>query len=100
MTDIPTLLASTAGVCASLGAIFYSLKRTLRFVQKASNGFDAIAALSEEIKPGDFTSFRDHVMHEMSPNSGGSLKDEVSAIKQMVADHTSDPELHIQRGRD
>jgi hypothetical protein len=94
MSDIPTLLGCIAAVCTSLGIIFYSVKRVIRFVQKASNGFDAIQALSEEIKPGDFTQFRDHVIHELSPNSGGSLKDQVTATKRMITEHMNNPALH------
>ncbi|MET7739628.1 hypothetical protein [Streptomyces sp. NPDC005385] len=94
MTDLPTILASTAGVCVSLGAIFYSIRRSLRFIQKASNGFDAITALSEEIKPGEFTTFKDHVMHELSPNSGGSIKDHITATNRLITEHVNNAALH------
>src|SRR3954454_20305218 len=107
MTDIPTLLASTAGVCASLGAIFYSIKRTLRFVQKASNGFDAITALSEEIKPGEFQDFKTEVLGQIRHNGGGSIKghqnkqtEDLAAIREMLTGHVNNADIHIVRGTD
>ncbi|MDQ0907796.1 putative iron-regulated protein [Streptomyces canus] len=95
MNEVIQWLGLVAGGLASLGVIGLTVRKTIRFIQKAGNAFDSITALSEEIKPGEFRELKDHVMHELSPNSGKSMKDHVNAQTKAVADIREMLESHI-----
>lgn len=48
----------------------------------------------------ELTAFKEQTLHELSYNSGSSLKDMVRDIKRTGEEHVNDPDAHITRGTD
>ncbi|MBT2365236.1 hypothetical protein J7E88_07855 [Streptomyces sp. ISL-10] len=91
MFEALEILGYTAGSITSLGVIGMGIRWLYRFGQRVEQMHDNLT---------EFPEFKAHVMHELSPNSGGSMKDQVTDLRRMVAEHIKDPDAHIERGRD
>ncbi|WP_328937685.1 hypothetical protein OG288_15870 [Streptomyces tauricus] len=91
MFEALEILGYTAGSITSLGVIGMGIRWLYRFGQRVEQMHDNLL---------EFPEFKAHVMHELSPNSGGSMKDQVTDTKRMLVEHIGDSDIHIERGRD
>lgn len=87
--SIALLLAALAGIVTSCTLLWRKVVYpTWRFFRRLGRVAEVIHELPE------WCSSVDEVLLELRPNHGGSIKDKVTAIQDMLQQHTSDATLH------
>lgn len=86
-------LIAACGVIAKFGARVYRGIKKMEFVyDEATRNPEDRAKMDAFI--GDMNTFKDDALHQLYPNSGGSMNDKVTRIENLLGAHIADLGIH------
>ena len=94
ITGIAILLASLAGIVTSLTLLWVKVVRPfVKFCKRAGELVEVMHDLPE------WCASVEEALLELKPNGGGTIKDKVTSIQNLMGEHVNDPRCHAaQRG--
>lgn len=99
MTPIIVMIAAIAGGLVSIGVIYKAIRGLYRFTRTIDDMAEEVKALPEF--KAEMRAFKADALHQLYPNSGGSLNDKLTRTEFKVSDthdmltaHIGDASIH------